>query len=550
MKPVTINLGKFKMEVVLLATCALFIDYENVFKSLRGQNINITHKQLAEIMKAEAAKYGEVVYARAYAPWDIFPEAMSIFDRHDIKPEYVEGGRKDNADLVMSLEIQEFLRVPGRDADAFILVTGDGDFVHVIRMLQQEKKRVIVWGVEGSISTRLATRVNELVNIQSIMAGHGVVPGGYGPYDAPSRPPAARADAGLKRDNAVRALIVRAETVMLSRGWVQVPFLTLMHEMSNSAIFGEDSEQRRLLIVKCLEDGILETKKQPNPKRPGTDTTFILLKKENSTVVHTLLSIQRVVLHIRQILSSMPGATWVAYGLLDKALGNDAHMPQGPAGEPERRAWIDLCIAEGLLRLEKKENPKNPEYPTSALYLVEEHALVQQVVPGEDYTPMLRRLVIHMDHYLTRTGYLWMSMGLLRQHLSSYGQQEMERAIRVANESGVVVIRQQPNQFGARPTTGAYLQFDHVLTSDTLRQRDTVLTTLIELYQERDVAPVGTVDAHFESAIRPEHLSREEWLELLCQHQILSKTVTSDGEEAYALNRQHPVVAKRTGVLQ
>jgi uncharacterized LabA/DUF88 family protein len=532
-----------------VATCALFVDYENVFKSLRGQNINVTHKQLAEIFKAEAAKCGEVVFARAYAPWDIFPEAMSIFDRHDIKPEYVEGGRKDNADLVMSLEIQEFLRIPGRDADAFILVTGDGDFVHVIRILQQEKKRVVCWGVEGSISTRLASRVSELVNIQNIIGQYGVVPGGYGPYDAPSRPPAAKMDGAPRRDTAMRALIVRAETVMLARGWVQVPFLTLMHEMSSSALFGEDSEQRRLLIVRCLEEGILETKKQPNPKRPGTDTTFILLKKENQIVIQTLRNMQRVVLHSRQILGSMPGATWVAYGLLDKALSTDPHMPQGPSGETERRSWIDLCIAEGLLRLEKKENPKNPEYPTSALYLVDEHALVQQVVPGEDYTPMLRRLVIHMDHYLTRTGYLWMSMGLLRQHLGTYGQQEMERAIRVANESGVLIIRQQPNQFGVRPTTGAYLQFESQLVQSTLEMRDAVLDAFLFLYKDRDVVPVSLVHAHLEGVLKPDFPPREEWLHLLVSHQILSSTTSPDGEEAFALNRQHPVVARRSALV-
>ncbi len=532
-----------------MATCALFIDYENVFKSLRGQNINTTHKQLAEIFKTEANSYGEVVYARAYAPWDIFPEAMSVFDRHDIKPEYVEGGRKDNADLVMSLEIQEFLRIPARDADTFILVTGDGDFVHVIRILQQEQKRVVVWGVEGSISTRLAARVAEIVNIQTLLADHGVVPGltsgqGENGHRMPTRP-----EGPPSKDAATRALIVRSESVMLGRGWVQVPFLTLMHEMSTSNLFGEDSEQRRLLIVKCLEEGILETKKQPNPKRPGTETTFVLLKKENPTVMYTLRCVSRVVLHMRQILSSMPGANWVAYGLLDKALASDPSMPQGPAGEPERRAWIDLCIAEGLLRLERKENPRNPEFPTSALYLSEDHALVQQVVPGEDHTPMLRRLIIHMDHYLTRTGYMWMSMGLLRQQLTIYGQRDMERAIRIANESGVLIIRQQPNQFGTRPTTGAYLQPDNPTVLEVLGLRDAVLDRLLQVYAASDVIarPVlETALLQVVTTLPPDHL---EWLQLLVNHQILAHATTADGENGYSLNRQHPVVARRTALV-
>jgi len=531
-----------------VATCALFIDYENVFKSLRGQNINTSHKHLAEIFKAEAQKFGEVVYARAYAPWDIFPEAMSVFDRHDLKPEYVEGGRKDNADLVMSLEIQEFLRIPGRDADAFILVTGDGDFMHVVRILQQEKKRVVVWGVEGSISTRLSARVAEIVNVQTLLAGHGVVPGAP-PAEANGVKALAKTESPPLRNQAVRAIILRAEGVMLGRGWVQVPFLTLMHEMSTSNMFGEDSEQRRLLIVKCLEEGILETKKQPNPKRPGTETTFVLLKKDNPTVTDTLQCVSRLVMHTRQVLSTMPGANWIAYGLLDKVMGNDPLLPQGTIGEPERRAWIDLCVSEGLFRLERKENPKNPEFPTSALFLSEEHPLVQQVIPGEDITPMLRKLVVHMDHYLTRTGYAWMSMGLLRQQLSVYGQNEMERSIRIANETGLVVIRQQPNQFGSRPTTGAYLQLDSPGVLETLGLRDLVLDSLVTLYRERDVVDREALEETLEAAMLGTIPSYLEWIDLLVNHQIISHGSTSDGDPGYSLNRQHPVVSRRTSLV-
>ncbi|MFZ5826763.1 MAG: NYN domain-containing protein [Bacillota bacterium] len=532
-----------------MATCALFIDYENVVRSLRGQNINPTHKQLAEIFKTEALKYGEMVYARAYAPWDIYPEAMSIFDRNDIKPEYVEGGRKDNADLVMSLEIQEFLRIPGRDADTFILVTGDGDFVHVIRILQQEKKRVVVWGVEGSISNRLTTRVGELVNIQDFLEHYGVMPGGNGNGPEVAVRVTPRPDGPPAKDTPTRALIIRAEAVMLNRGWVQVPFLTLLHEMSTSNIFGEDSEARRILIVRALEMGILETKKQPNPKRPGTDTTFILLKKESPTVAHTLKAVSLVVHHMRQVLSAMPGANWVAYSLLDKALSSDPFMPQGAAGEVERRSWIDLCIAEGLLRLERRENPKNPEFPTSALYLSEEHPLVQQYVPGEDLTPLIRRLIIFMDHYLTRTGYMWMSMGLLRRNLASFGQREMERSIRLANESGILLIRQQPNQFGVRPTTGAYVDLEHPMVVETLTMRDRVLDELLDLYSSGDVVASPSLESRLAAVEWEVGLSAEAWIDLLIGQQILSTTTTVEGESGYLLNRQHPVVSRRASVV-
>jgi len=336
---------------------------------------------------------------------------------------------------------------------------------------------------------------------------------------------------------------------MLQRSWVQVPFLTLLRSMSSSRLFGEEGEQRRLLIVKALEQGVLETKKQPNPKRPGTETTFVLLRKESPTVSHTLKTVSQVVHWMRELLTGMPGSRWVAYSLLDRALSGDPLLPQGPAGEAERRGWIDLCIAEGLLRMERKENPKSPEHPTSALYLMEEHPLVAQHIPGDELTPSVRRLILNLDHYLTRTDYQWMSMGLLRRNLIGHGQQEMERSIRLACESGIMLVRQQPNQFGVRPTTGAYLQAEHPTVVETLAMRDRVLDALLQLFGEQDVVDEELVAAHLGHLEEARTLPGQEWLGLLVEQQILSPVQSPYEEPAYLLNRQHPVVARRSSLV-
>lgn len=538
-----------------MATCALFIDYENVWKSLRGQNVPLGHRELADLLRAEAAEYGEIVYARAYAPWDLFPEAMAILDRHDIKPEYVEGGRKDNADLVMSLAIQEFLRVPGRDAETFILVTGDGDFVHVIRLLQQEGKRVVVWGVEGSISARLTNRVAEVRRLQDIMERRGLLPGG-------GRLRGALTGAHLGGwERAARALVLRAESVMLRRGWVQVPFLTLLHEMSVSAVFGRDSEERRVLIVRCLEAGLLETKKQPNPKRPGTETTFLLLRKDHPLVAATLQCTHRIVARLREAAERSPGLRWVPVQDLIERVRQDPEPPAGLDDPEEIRHLLGLCADEGILRMEEAPGLG------ARVCLVEDHPLSEPVVPGEDLLPAVRRLIVAVDHYLTRTGYQWMSMGLLRQQLSTLGQAVMEKAIRLATETGIVVVRQQPNQFGARPTTGAYLQYDHARVRETLAARDRVLAALGRVFEHRDIAPLAAVEAALSGMGLPPvgqaaELAGAErnglpvrerglasWLDLLIGQQILTRATGPGGEPSVALQRQHPVLVRRLNAV-
>lgn len=524
-----------------MAKCALFIDYENVFKSLQGRNINLAHRQLAELLKSEAERVGEVIYARAYAPWDIWPDAMSAFDRQDIKPEYVEGGHKDNADLVMSLQIQDFLhvwRAFGREeADTFILVTGDAGFVHVIKKLQEENKRVIVWGVEGSISNRLSARVAELVNIQHLLQQRGVLPG-------TTATPALHADAsapeaaGTDVDHKLRALFILCERIMLQRGWVQVPFLTLQEQLSASHFYGESLPQCRALIMKALDLEMLETKKQPNPKRPGTETTFVLLRKENSVVAQTLRIAQVFITVIRELTARRGGGIGVPLAAYLEALRHSEPLAAEEVTEADWSGWIDVLVEQQILRRSKGD------FGESQVTLNELNPLVEQVVPGEDLWPVLVRLVLVIDHYLTRTGYLWMSMGLLRQQLGGVGQREMERAVRLAIEQGMIVVRQQANQFGARPTTGAYLQMTNEDVRAILALRNRLLDQLLQRYRDVDLLPRLAVAQTIAGVLTES--SAAEWLELLIAHQVLSWAQLPDGADGFTLNRQHPVVARRT----
>lgn len=504
--------------------------------------MNLAHRQLAELFKAEASKVGEVIYARAYAPWDIWPDAMSAFDRQDIKPEYVEGGHKDNADLVMSLQIQDFLhlwRAFGREeADTFILVTGDAGFVHVIKKLQEENKRVIVWGVEGSISNRLTARVPELVNVQHLLQENGLIPA-----TTPIQPDAEEAkvaEGAAAVDQRLRGLVLLCERIMLERGWVQVPFLTLQEQLSASHFYGENLPQCRNLIMTGLDLGMLETKKQPNPKRPGTETTFVLLRKENEAVAQTLRVTQAFVSVTRQVIARQGRPMIAAASLLEAFASAPTLAAEGSAAE-NLTGWVDLLVEQSILRRTRAASGE------SFITLNEMHALVEQVVPGEDLWPTLVRLVLVLDHYLTRTGYLWMSMGLLRQQLGSVGQREMERAVRTAIEQGLMVVRQQSNQYGARPTTGAYLQQANDQVQSILAQRNRVLDQLLQLYQETDLLPRLAVAELLVNHLSEAHSA--EWLELLIAHQLLNRAPLEDGVDGLALNRQHPVVARRAANL-
>ena len=163
---------------------ALFIDWENFKISLAaGQRMpNVS------ALKEEAANYGRVVVAKAYADWvsrapelrgaSQFANDPPALYAAGIEPVYVptqlpwgdaasRGSDrrvrvKNSVDVKMTADCIECSH-SHPNIGTYILVTGDSDFIHVVNALRTMGKRVLIVGVSWSTSRRLADQVDGLI---------------------------------------------------------------------------------------------------------------------------------------------------------------------------------------------------------------------------------------------------------------------------------------------------------------------------------------------------------------------------------------------------
>jgi uncharacterized LabA/DUF88 family protein len=150
---------------------ALFIDWENIKASLdeRGLKPNMT------ALRETAENFGRLVVAKAYADWQNEwhqNDPQNLYSA-GIEPVYVPtklGGasgltnqrRKNSVDVKLTADcIETYHRY--QSVQTFVLVSGDGDFVHVVNTLRPYGKEVIAIGVSWSTSLRLSQSVDRLL---------------------------------------------------------------------------------------------------------------------------------------------------------------------------------------------------------------------------------------------------------------------------------------------------------------------------------------------------------------------------------------------------
>ncbi len=144
---------------------ALLLDWENIRFGLQERKLtpNIS------AIKDEAQSLGRVVVARAYADFQNY--TMSNDPRRlyasGIEPVYVPGRtyddgrggaqsavRKNSVDIKLTADCVEFChRYP--NIDVYMLVSGDGDFIHLVNSLRPYGKFVAIVALSWSASPRL-----------------------------------------------------------------------------------------------------------------------------------------------------------------------------------------------------------------------------------------------------------------------------------------------------------------------------------------------------------------------------------------------------------
>ncbi|MDH3675775.1 MAG: NYN domain-containing protein [Anaerolineae bacterium] len=139
---------------------AMFIDWENMHGAIRGK-ANIS------ALREVAESYGRLVLAKAYADWreHRFQQDSLVLYKIGVEPIYVPhapAGGKNNVDVKLATDCIDFAhRYPS--IGVCILVTGDGDFIHVATALRPLGKKVVVIAQSNNASSRFGDLVDTLL---------------------------------------------------------------------------------------------------------------------------------------------------------------------------------------------------------------------------------------------------------------------------------------------------------------------------------------------------------------------------------------------------
>lgn len=258
----------------MVSNVALFIDYENVYWSMKNNYLLNPHAgSLIDAIKQAAQKEGQVVLSLAYADFDQpeFKGLQTDLQRRSVEPRHVfsksfpEGVRKNAADIELSLDALELMYTRD-DIDVYVLVCGDRDLIQLIRKLHTRNKRVSVIGVARTTSSDLVMFSDTFTDIESLL---GITP---------NRLLSLQTE---QNDNEMAALIQRLD--VLQEG--SLPFVGLKM-LINRLLTGISDPQS--LINQAIGEDIILTYTVPNPHKPEFPTTAVRLNSEHETVQQVL----------------------------------------------------------------------------------------------------------------------------------------------------------------------------------------------------------------------------------------------------------------------
>jgi uncharacterized LabA/DUF88 family protein len=250
---------------------AFFIDWENIKSSLQNRGWG---RPNLSALRDVAESFGRLVVARAYADWQ---EGWHADDppalyAAGIDPVYVptrkfasnespDGMRRKNSvDIKLTADCIEVChQFP--NINTFVLVSGDGDFVHLVNILRPYGKHVVAIGASWSTNARFSQVVDEFLYYDRDVAPERTVATAAAPATAV---PAAQS---AELDRAFRTVIeILRDSRQPGRGllsWVKHEMIKRMRGFDQNRFgftqfkhFMEEAERRGFLKIEThgLED--------------------------------------------------------------------------------------------------------------------------------------------------------------------------------------------------------------------------------------------------------------------------------------------------------
>jgi len=145
----------------------IFIDHANLFYNIENLQIRIDYKKFKDILARDHHLVGAFMYMGI--PEQVFPKKLSflrylnsqgyIIQTRPIR--VVAKGKKMQKGLDIFI-YRDIVELADEDIyDKAILVSGDSDFIEIVRKLRELKKTIEIWSFKASLSHELLAEVGK-----------------------------------------------------------------------------------------------------------------------------------------------------------------------------------------------------------------------------------------------------------------------------------------------------------------------------------------------------------------------------------------------------
>lgn len=155
-----------------LKNTALLIDFENLICGLSGKSNTDSDEGLFDpsLLLKIAEDQSKLTTALAYADWrhrDYNQHQFKLY-QHGIELVHVLGkGQKNAVDLRMAVDAMEMI-YERPQIDRYVIVSGDRDFIHLLKKLRLHNKEIVGVSPENCASEDLAELCDRFVNYESL----------------------------------------------------------------------------------------------------------------------------------------------------------------------------------------------------------------------------------------------------------------------------------------------------------------------------------------------------------------------------------------------
>jgi uncharacterized LabA/DUF88 family protein len=156
---------------------AIYLDFENLAISASDYYPSLSKPLRIDHIMDFAANKGNLCIKKAYADWSREPNRSYASDLMEYAFELVHlpnmtARGKNAADLRMSMDAMEDMQ-NFSTITKFIIGSGDTDFIHLIRRIQQRGKYAVVIGFEQTVGRTIKDNCNEFKSMEELMGDFG-----------------------------------------------------------------------------------------------------------------------------------------------------------------------------------------------------------------------------------------------------------------------------------------------------------------------------------------------------------------------------------------